>query len=515
MNLNIGNTSTGGNNLEINPSKLALYRLMIEEMKVDGLIDEARLVQQKLNLAQRGDEEGNQNTSHSLFAIYENHANLVNKPLETEGLRKQWQVLKCRPYPPVAPQEDLLDLRILPEEDDMFIDEPSQDISGGSGSYLDNFMLPPAPQIKLRFNSQHKQGCRSVAFSHDGRLCASGSVDTSIKVMETSKMRMHSVVSSEGGLRPLGAGATGDEMRPVIRTFYDHVATVSCVTFHPRVPVLYSGSIDKTVKVYDLTRPTQNKKAQSSVTDVSPINVITAHPCGDYLFVGTQHRVVRLYDTTTMQCYSSYHSNSQHSGSVLDIKSSADGSMFASTSSDGSVFLWDGINHRVVNRINHAHAGYGVFTCQWSRNQRYLLTSGGDHRARLWDLRTGKMLQVYAPASTATHCDFMTAVFAGQEKYILLGSSEMQDGGDLSLLDSKSGSVLVRKVNAHERPIRSISANPSDKTFLTGSEDGRVRFFDIDTSGIVQDTGDQSVDNMQYSGASGAAGGGFLQHIGL
>jgi cleavage stimulation factor subunit 1 len=486
--------------VEIEPSKISMYRTVIAQMRQDGFAEEARQLASKLNLPVESEPQ------QVLYGMFQQETTF--KELSTENSRPNWTKLRCRPHPPIAPQEDLLDLRVVDDNEDFFDEREASQMD--VVDYLSEIQARPPPQVKLRFNSQHKQGCRSVGFSHDGRLCASGSVDTSIKVMETSKMRMHSVVSAEGGLRPLGA--TADDMRPVIRTFYDHVATVSAVTFHPRIPVLYSGSIDKTVKVYDLTRPTQNKKAQSSVTDVSPINVISCHPCGDFLFVGTQHRILRLYDTTTMQCFSSYHASSQHAAAINDIKSSADGSVFSSVSADGAIFLWDGVNHRVVNKIPHAHAGHPVFTCQWSRNQRYLLTSGGDHRARLWDLRNGKMLQVYQSASTATHCDFMSATFAGHEKYILMGSSEINDGGDLTLIDSKTGSILVKKVNQHEKPVRCIASNPTDKTFLTASDDGRVRFFDIDTTGVIEQVVEQSGDSGM---PSMHANSGFLQHIGL
>ena len=263
------------------------------------------------------------------------------------------------------------------------------------------------------------------------------------------------------------------------------------------------------MKIYDLTRPTQNKKAQSSVTDVSAVNVVSCHPCGDFLFVGTHHRAVRLYDTTTMQCYSSYHHASQHAGAINDIKSSADGSMFASVSSDGSIFVWDGINHRVVNRIPHAHTGQPVFTCQWSRNQRYLLTAGGDNRARLWDLRTGKMLLVYSGPSSAQQCEYISATFAAHERIILLASTDTQENGDLSLIDSKTGSLLLKKANLHEKAVRALAANPTDKTFLTASDDARVRFFDIETSGNAEAAGDQA------GGYDTTMAGGFVQHVGL
>ena len=41
---------------------------------------------------------------------------------------------------------------------------------------------------------------------------------------------------------------------PVIRTLYDHVEEVTCLRFHPREPLLASGSRDYTVKIFDYVR---------------------------------------------------------------------------------------------------------------------------------------------------------------------------------------------------------------------------------------------------------------------
>ena len=484
----------------IAPGKLAFYQLVLNQLREDGLEAEGNALASRLNI--ESDKQSLMKSKDQLYEMYESYVSQAAAPAE-QAARKNWVAMRCRPHPPIAPQEDLLDLRQ--------VEEPEMDTTEDTGGmdvadYMQEIHGKPIPSVRLRFTSQHKQGTRGVAFSHDGRLCASASVDTSIKVMETAKLRMHSVVQTDTAIRPVASAAPVDDLRPIIRTFYDHVAAVTSVAFHPKLPVLYSGSVDKTVKVYDLTRPSQNKKAQASVTDVSPINVVSSHPCGDFLFVGTQHKVVRLYDTTTMQCYSSYHHASQHAGAVSDIKSAADGSMFSSVGADGCIFLWDGINHRVVNRIPHAHNGQAIFTCQWSRNQRYLLTAGGDNKARLWDLRNGKQLQIYSAASTASSCEFMSATFAGQEQYLLLASSEISDGGDLAVLDAHSGNVLVKRLNMHERAVRAIAPNPIDKTFLTASDDARVRFFDIDTSGAHE---------PEVMAPFEMPSSGFVQHVGL
>lgn len=52
---------------------------------------------------------------------------------------------------------------------------------------------------------------------------------------------------------------------PVIRTLYDHMEEVTCLEFHPKEPVLVSGSKDNTIKMFDISKASV-KKAFKTIT---------------------------------------------------------------------------------------------------------------------------------------------------------------------------------------------------------------------------------------------------------
>ena len=464
------------------PGKLEMYAAVLAQLREDGLVDEARQLAARI-----GSSAATSAKSDYLYSAFEKQAAL-DRLSAAERLQKDWAPLRPRPLPPVGPQEELLDLRAfrpVGRLDDTEEDEMEEDL-GDVVDRLAAVQRIAPPQFKTRYTAQHKQGVRCVAFSADGRLCASGSTDTSIKIMDTSKMRMFGVVTS-------GRDQAMDDLRPVIRTFYDHVGTVTSCAFHPRQPLLFTGSVDKTIKVFDLTRGGINKKAMTSITDVSPVNVVTPHPCGDFVLVGTQHPVVRLYDVNTQQCFSSYHQNVQHGGPITDIKAASDGSVFASTSVDGNVLLWDGVSNRVVNRLTGMHNTQPIFSVQWSRNNRYLLTSGGDHRARLWDVRTGRQLMVYADQPRSQSCASMLACFAHNEDFIMMASSACEEA-DVTLVDSRTGSMVVPTMGLHQGPVRCLANSPTDKTFLTGGDDFKVRYVEMSAEALA-DGGMEGVDD--------------------
>ena len=81
-------------------------------------------------------------------------------------------------------------------------------------------------------------------------MVATGSVDTSIKILDVDRMLAKSQIESmASGNKTIDPGS-----HPVIRTLYDHVEEVTCLRFHPREPLLASGSRDYTVKIFDYVR---------------------------------------------------------------------------------------------------------------------------------------------------------------------------------------------------------------------------------------------------------------------
>ena len=80
-------------------------------------------------------------------------------------------------------------------------------------SFFPFLLLPPwlaGPKFTTKFTSNHKGPVNVCAFSADGRVAATGSADSSIKILDVAKMRAY------------GDAGPGGGVRPVYRTLYDH-----------------------------------------------------------------------------------------------------------------------------------------------------------------------------------------------------------------------------------------------------------------------------------------------------
>lgn len=171
--------------------------------------------------------------------------------------------------------------------------------------------------------TSHKGNCRAGAFSADGMLCATGSTDASIKVLDVERMLAKSNMDAPG--------KNTEQGHPVIRTLYDHIDVrlilncfkikvaklvfsfqeVTCLDFHPKEAVLASGSRDCTVKLFDYSKASA-KKAMRTITDAEQISTISFHPTGDYLLVGCEQPIIRMYDVNTCQCFVGMVPSQQH-----------------------------------------------------------------------------------------------------------------------------------------------------------------------------------------------------------
>ncbi|RVW91253.1 Cleavage stimulation factor subunit 50 [Vitis vinifera] len=73
------------------------------------------------------------------------------------------------------------------------------------------------PKHETRHVSEHKNLARCARFSLDGRFVATGSADMSIKLFEISKIKQMMLPD---------ANTRDGPVRPVIRTFYDHIQVI-------------------------------------------------------------------------------------------------------------------------------------------------------------------------------------------------------------------------------------------------------------------------------------------------
>lgn len=357
------------------PEKQFLYSLMIRQLEDDGLESVARLL---------SDVSGIQSNP----AIVEDGLfRIVSSSLDASVFDTKQEVIR-------GDKRSVLDTIALNGTREDAMDE-----SGSS---------PAARSYVSKFTTSHKGFIRAAAISKDGSIVATASEDTSIKLLDIGRALNYEVVKGERPMDETGSLGQQNPSRPVIRTYYDHQGPINDVCFHPSRSFLASCSQDATIKFFEYSR-SSTKRAFRTIRESANVRSIDFHPSGDYLLAGTADPLVRLYDCSSFQPFTSSQTSKHHFAAINQVRWSPHATVFASASKDGCIKIWDGRNFSLARSLDCAHSGRSVSSIEFSKDGRFLLSSGQDSTCRLWDVLSGHQVAVL---ETPTHQVYLTPVFS-------------------------------------------------------------------------------------------------------
>ncbi len=116
----------------------------------------------------------------------------------------------------------------------------------------------------------------------------------------------------------------------------------------------------------------------------------------------------------------------------------------------------------------------------FSPDELFVLSAGGDHIIRLWDIRTGRLLRTYENNDEPIN----QAVFSPDGTRILSG------GGDgLRLWDVQSGALLRSMRAPHDEmagDARSVAFSADGKYVLSGHRDHKIRLWNAETGSLIR-----------------------------
>ena len=256
----------------------------------------------------------------------------------------------------------------------------------------------------------HTGFVRSVAFSPDSKILASGSQDSTIKLWDIGTKeniamlrhahRVRSVAFSPDGTT-LASGSFDGTIRlwdiatkENIATLEDHTRSVR-VTFSPDGTMLASGSQDSTIKLWDVA----TKENIATLRHTHRVSSIVFSPDGAMLASGSWDSTIKLWDVARKENIATLE---EHTRPINSVVFSPDGTMLASGASDSTIKLWD-----VAARTNIAtFEGHksSVWSVAFSPNGTSLGSGSSDRTVKLWDIATGQNIATYRHIDE--HSDF-------------------------------------------------------------------------------------------------------------
>jgi WD40 repeat protein len=237
------------------------------------------------------------------------------------------------------------------------------------------------------------------------------------------------------------------------RTLAGHRDIVTTVAFSPDSRYLASGSIDGTIRIWEVGT---EREPRTLTGHTHEVNSVSFSPDGRYLASGSLDGTVRFWDMET-------------SLTVRTVKGelgkavaySPDGKLLAGACYDHTIRLWESETGREA-LILKGHTDL-VNSVAFSLDGHYLASASSDKTIKLWELSTGREVRTLTGHESSVWC----VAFTPDGKYLASGSAD----GTLRLWETGTGLEVSRLLDAHFGTVPALAFRPDGRYFAAGNDD--------------------------------------------
>jgi serine/threonine protein kinase len=253
------------------------------------------------------------------------------------------------------------------------------------------------------------------------------------------------------------------------QTLIGHSDSVIPVAFSPDSKTLASGSMDKTIKLWD----TQSGKLRQTLTGHNNgVHALAFSPDGRTFASGSDDKTIKLWNAQTGALAQTLAGSNS---AVHTIAFSPDGKQLASGSTDKTVKLWD-TQTSEIKQLLTGHSDV-VKTVAFSPDGKQLASGSDDKTIKLWDTQTGALRQTLTGHSNGIHA----VAFAPDGKTLASASIDKT----IKFWDAQTG-ALKQTLAGHTNGIHALAFLPNGKTLVSGSNDKTIKLWDTQTGALRQ-----------------------------
>ena len=287
---------------------------------------------------------------------------------------------------------------------------------------------------------EHTAGVRSVSFSPDGTLLASGASNGTIFVWDVG---------------------TGEKVETIAGQ--DDIISLS---FSPDSTLLaWSLFGSSRIFVWDVET---GERVEAIAGHTDGIHSLSFSPDGSLLAVGTRDGRIFLWDVAVGERVETLIG---HTDWVESVAFSPDGSLLASASSDGTVKVWDvETGERVKTLVEHTDRWWWIYPVAFAPDGSLLTFDPLGGTVRVWDVETGEMVE-----TRGRFTEWSSSMIFSPDGSLIAADSF---GGTVKVWDVETGETVETLVG-HTDWVQSVAFAPDGSLIASASSDSTVKVWDI------------------------------------
>ncbi|HEY9734929.1 MAG TPA: protein kinase [Trichocoleus sp.] len=246
-----------------------------------------------------------------------------------------------------------------------------------------------------------------------------------------------------------------------VRELIGHTSWVTSVAFNPKVATLVSGSLDDTLKIWNLQTGQLIYTLGGHPRGVNEVEIGSG---GQVLASCGDDDIVKIWNLSEGALL---HTLKGHMRDVNSVAIGVNGFLLASGSEDMTIKLWK-LDKGTLLKTLTGSAGM-VRSVAFSPNEGNLVSGGLDNKVRIWDVQSGKQVRVLSG-----HLNTVNQVVVSADNKLIASASK-----DRTVrLWSLSLGTLLRTLSDHTQEVNGVAIAPDSRRIVSASSDGTVRVWD-------------------------------------
>jgi len=250
----------------------------------------------------------------------------------------------------------------------------------------------------------------------------------------------------------------------------NHEKRINSISFSPNGKIIVSGSLDNTIKVWDV----ENGKLLATFRGhTDSVSSVVISPDGETIVSGSFDKTIKIWDIKSGRVLVTFRG---HTDSVTSVTISPDGRTVVSGSKDATLKLWDIEKYNEISTLKGHKVQ--VNSVKFSLDGKTVVSGSSDGKLMLWDIGSREMILTLVGNNAPVH----SVAFSPDGKIVVSGSNNMT----VRLWNIERGKLISTLVG-HKKSVHSVEFLPDGKTVISSSNESPLMYWELEKGDRLND----------------------------